>query len=244
MRIVTDNTIGDRTLDEVADWRLALDLFCGVGGACRGLQRFGARGPGWDVIGIDSDPTKARAYPGVFIEHDLREGLPALVDDYDFAVAWASPPCGFATSLQFARSGENLIPLARRLLREVDAEVTILENVPGAREHLHQPVRLCGSVVGLDVRKHRLFETNHFAMTPPCDCPDVEFAFSIGEREAPVDEYRQAHGFRPRADTLGAKALREAIPPQYVDALLGQYIKYAPYHQEKSQNSGGATAHG
>lgn len=244
MRIVTTNTIGDRTLNELHEGPLALDLFCGVGGACRGLQRFGARGPGWDVIGIDIDPAKARTYPGVFIEHDLREGLPAVIEDYDFAVGWASPPCGFATSLQFARSGENLIPLARRLLQAVDAEVTILENVPGAREHLRLPVRLCGSVVGLDVRKHRLFETNHFAMTPPCDCPTAEFTFCIGEHEAPVDEYRRAHGFRRQADDLGAKALREAIPPQYVDALLGQYIKYAPYDQGRSSKPGGGAAHG
>lgn len=199
---------------------LCLDLFCGVGGVGRSIQAYGYR-PFWDVVGIDSDGSKAEKYPGYFIEHDLSQGLPERVKSLEFDLAWASPPCQFATGLQFRRSGENLISLARELLEHVDAEITVIENVPGAREHLNDPVMFCGSAFDLGVQKHRVFETSFPAHSTPCDHPE-RFPFCIGEREHPVEEYRAAHGFRPHAD-LGAKQVRECIPPAYVHELIDQY---------------------
>jgi hypothetical protein len=237
MSVVSDTTIGDRTLDDLWDRPLALDLFAGAGGACRGLQTYGHRRLGWEVIGIDTDPRKVRYYPGVFVKHDLTEGLPEVVDDYadQIEIVWASAPCTFATGLQFARSGENLIPLARDLCQEIDPDVWILENVPGARDHLENPVQLCGSAFGLGVRKHRLFETSFFAHGTPCSHPE-KFDYAIGEREAPVTGYRQAHGLSPHAP-LPAKALREVIPPAYVHELLDQYIHYAPHTYETTHSA-------
>ena len=106
----------------------------------------------------------------------------------------------------------------------------ILENVPGAREHLEKPVQLCGSSFGLGVRKHRPFETSFFAHGTACSHPDG-FDYAIGDREAPVTGYRQAHGLSPRSP-LPAKALREVIPPAYVHERLDQYIHYAPHSHE------------
>lgn len=203
---------------------VCLDLFCGVGGVCRTLQSYGAR-PVWDVIGIDIDGSKADTYPGYFVQHDLREGLPEFVDDLEFDIAWASPACTFATALQFQRSGENLIPLARDLLKQVDAAFTIIENVPDAREHLDAPSQFCGGAFGLGVQKHRLFETSFFSHGTPCDHPDGGFDFCIGDREAPVEEYRAAHGFAPNAD-IRTKQVRECIPPAYVEELQEQYLVY------------------
>ncbi|SDY31887.1 hypothetical protein SAMN04487946_11129 [Halobellus clavatus] len=76
MSVISDGTIGDQALEDLWDRPLALDLFAGAGGACRGLQTYGHHGLGWEVIGIDGDPRKARYYPGVFVKHDLTEGLP------------------------------------------------------------------------------------------------------------------------------------------------------------------------
>lgn len=42
----------------------------------------------------------------------------------------------------------------------------MIENVPGAP--LLEPVQLCGSSLGLDVRRHRLFESNVALLVPPC----------------------------------------------------------------------------
>jgi len=141
-------------------------------------------------------------------------------------VGWASPKCTFATGMQFARSGENLIPLARELLTELNPEVHIIENVPGAADHLKNPVQFCGSAFNLGVQKHRLFETSFYAHGVACNHPEGGFDFCIGDREHPVEEYRVAHGFREDSP-LTAKELREAIPPEYVWELFDQYIHYS-----------------
>lgn len=217
----------------LGDRALVLDLFCGVGGAARTLGDWVPfRGEPFDVLGIDVDASKVDKYPDYFIEYDLTEGLPEIVyelaDRHLIDVIWASPPCQFATNVQFRRSGENLIPLARELMAELpEVPVKIIENVEGAGDHLRNPVRMCGSAFGLGVKKHRLFETNFFAMSGQCDHPD-KFDFCIGDRETPVEEYRAAHGF-PRGCNLTTKELREAIPPAYVRSLLDQYLKYAPH---------------
>ena len=62
---------------------LALDLFCGGGGACIGMQQ-----AGFEVVGIDIKPHKN--YPGHFIQADIHD-LPVSIDDFD--LIWASPPC-------------------------------------------------------------------------------------------------------------------------------------------------------
>ena len=48
---------------------LALDLFCGGGGACIGMQW-----AGFEVVGIDIKPH--RNYPGHFIQADIHERKP------------------------------------------------------------------------------------------------------------------------------------------------------------------------
>jgi len=203
---------------------VCLDLFCGVGGVGRGLTRYG-HGQPWNLIGVDEDGSKADQYPGHFIEHDLAEGLPDAVWNIHFDIAWASPPCTFAAGVQYARSGENLIPLARELLQDVTAEMKVIENVEDARPHLRDPVQFCGGAFDLGVRKHRLFETNFYAHSTQCDHPERGFEFCIGDREAPVEEYRAAHGFRPE-DDLRPKQVRECIPPAYVGELIEQYRRY------------------
>lgn len=208
---------------------LAIDLFCGVGGVARTLQTYGFRGPGWSTLGIDVDGSKADTYPGHFLQWDLEDGLPAIVDDLVVAdvvdIVWASPPCTFATNLQFRRDGKNLIPVARDIVDVIEAPVTIIENVPGAEEHLEGPARFCGSAFGLGVQKHRLFETNFHCYGTACEHPDGGFDFRIGDKEAPVEAYRDAHGFARDAD-LTTKQLREAIPPAYVEELLRQNARY------------------
>lgn len=42
----------------------------------------------------------------------------------------------------------------------------IIENVVGAP--LRNPVMLCGLALGLNVKRHRLFESNAFLMSPGC----------------------------------------------------------------------------
>src|SRR5574340_563595 len=84
---------GTATLPLVTTRRLrALDLFCGAGGAAKGLQR-----AGFEVIGVDINP-QPRYCGQAFVQENALSYLdncnPAL---YDFV--WASPPCQHYTQM-------------------------------------------------------------------------------------------------------------------------------------------------
>src|SRR6185437_7851072 len=67
----------------------ALDLFCGAGGATKGLQN-----AGFHVTGVDLK--RSPRYCGdVFIQADA-----LTVDPRGFDFIWASPPCQAHTSLK------------------------------------------------------------------------------------------------------------------------------------------------
>ena len=200
-----------------------LDLFCGVGGSARGLQELG-----FEVVGFDKEPQPK--YPGEFHQRDLTEGLPAWVLEEEWAGVWASPPCTPFTRIEAFQSGENLIPLARDLVTAVPwAGFRIIENVRGAADWLRDPTRLQGGAFGLGVEKERVFETNFRAASQTASVD--AYAFSIGGQEAPVEDYREAHGFAPDCD-LTAKELREAIPPAYIRHLVEEYRRTGESRQE------------
>lgn len=138
---------------------LMLDLFSGAGGAAEGYYR-----AGFDVVGIDMVPQPN--YPFTFIQGDA---LDVSLWPEGIAVIHASPPCQ-AHSTQTADKTKHvdLIPQTRELLRASGLPY-VIENVEGARKHLIDPARLCGSTFGLDVRRHRLFETSWGYRGLPCD---------------------------------------------------------------------------
>jgi DNA (cytosine-5)-methyltransferase 1 len=134
----------------------ALDLFCGAGGATRGLQL-----AGFDVTGVDISPSP-RYVGDAFLQGDALE---APLEGYD--LVWASPPCQAFTAYRrrpcHVRPRENLIPAVREQLSRLSVP-WVIENVQGAP--LCDARKLCGSMFGLDVRRHRFFEAS-FPMTQP-----------------------------------------------------------------------------
>lgn len=200
----------------------ALDLFCGAGGASMGLHR-----AGYEVTGVDIEPRPS--YPFRFIQADA---LSFPLDGFD--LIWASPPCQ-AFCAYGRRPGKvvprpNLIPAARARLATNGAPY-IIENVEGARAHLLAPVVLCGSMFGLDVRRHRLFETS-FTVTapPPCNHAAQRGSFpqatnrtnrrrtvEIGVYRIPLATQRAAMGI----DWMSLAELSQAIPPAYSEFIAG-----------------------
>lgn len=129
---------------------MALDLYCGGGGAALGLIE-----AGFEVVGVDIDPRHRKVYPGPFIVADSRR---PPVNLHDFDLVWTSPPCqAFSSSTPVDRrsSHPNHIPAIRELLK--GHPCTVIENVPGSP--IRADVVIRGSDVGLPrIERKRLFE--------------------------------------------------------------------------------------
>jgi DNA (cytosine-5)-methyltransferase 1 len=146
----------------------ALDLFCGAGGATKGLQRAGFR-----VVGVDIHPQPH--YCGdEFVQMDALEA-----DCGEFDLIWASPPCQAFTRLRHmhtAKPHPNLIPQTRQLLI-ASGRPYCIENVEEAPlGDSGNLILLCGTMFGLqtpdgraELRRHRLFETSFpILLRPRC----------------------------------------------------------------------------
>ncbi len=208
-----------------------LDLFCKAGGATKGLQR-----AGYHVTGVDIAPQPN--YVGdVFIQADAFEVL-RYGDFSEYDIVWASPPCQGRTA--YKRRPNHVKPvdtdgqIARtRALLQARGMPYIIENVPGAP--LVNPTTLCGSMFGLDVRRHRLFETSFRVEPPHCNHAAQQGSFppatnrtnrrktcEVGVWRIPLDVQRAAMGI----DWMTLEELSEAIPPAY-----SEYLGRAFYEQ-------------
>lgn len=139
---------------------LALDLFCGAGGASMGLYR-----AGFDVFGVDLVARKR--YPFDFIQADVLN-LPFSLDKFDFI--WASPPChAYSVTRHMAvKERPDLVAAVRAMLRAFGG-FTCIENVPGAP--LQNYFKLTGAQFGLNLYRERWFECNFFMLTPDLEYP-------------------------------------------------------------------------
>ncbi len=186
---------------------------------------------GYDVVGVDIEPQPR--YP---FEFHRANALEFPLDGYD--LIWASPPCQGFTAYRrrpgHVRPRANLIPATRDRLISTGVPYAI-ENVPGAP--LHDPVQLCGSSFGLDVRRHRLFETSHPVTVPPCDhgwqAPrfppatnrtNKRCTVEVGVWRIPLAVQRAAMGI----DWMELKELSQAIPPAYAEHLARQLSQPHP----------------
>jgi DNA (cytosine-5)-methyltransferase 1 len=209
----------------------ALDLFCCAGGASAGLAQ-----AGFEVTGIDIQPQPN--YPFEFIQGDALCTDIGWMREFDFI--WASPPCQFATAYKrrkdHVKPCENLIPKARALLLATGRPF-VIENVPGARSALRSPKQLCGSSFGLDVRRHRLFETSMFELPePPCDHSwqtprfppatnrtNLRSTVEVGVWRIPMDVQYAAMG---GCNWMERKELSQAIPPAYAKFIAEAFLQH------------------
>lgn len=121
---------------------------------------------GFDVVGVDIEVQPE--YPFEFIQADAIKYVKEHGDKFDFI--HASPPCQHFTKYNNCRKNlkekyEDLIEPTRQALIE-SGKPYVIENVVGAP--LLNPITLCGSMFGLDVRRHRLFESNMDLEQPKC----------------------------------------------------------------------------
>ena len=119
---------------------------------------------GFEVVGVDIEPKRARRYPFTFI---CADALSPPVQLEEFDLIWASPPCQAYTEVfrgrpEMKEKYPDLLPDTRELLA-ASGRPWIMENVPGAP--LRADVVLTGAMFDLDIVRRRHFECEGF--TPP-----------------------------------------------------------------------------
>ena len=125
-----------------------LDAFC-----CAGGTSYGYHQAGFEVVGVDHKPQPR--FPFEFHQADALEFI--AEHGHEFDVIGASPPCQIHSVTASLSNGNHpdLITSTRKALIST-GKPYIIENVPGAP--LINPLMLCGTMFGLRVIRHRLFE--------------------------------------------------------------------------------------
>lgn len=214
-----------------------LDLFCCGGGASVGYAS-----AGMEVVGVDIQDQAN--YPFQFVKMDALEFLRKYGDEFDFI--HASPPCQGYSSHVTSRQSEfvrtmgrdepKLIPALRSLLGSVGVPY-VIENVIGARNELNATLLLCGTMFGLPIARHRLFETSFWIAQPEhqkCKGVAKRFAQSVGweyrdmsvtgkgRRAGTSERWKKIMGI---GHDLSQHQLTEAIPPAYTKYIGQEFIK-------------------
>lgn len=212
---------------------MGLDLFCGAGGCSKGYAD-----AGFEMTGVDLYPQPH--YPYRFVQADWAEYLAKHWREYDFI--HASPPCqGYSKTKNLKTSRRNhpmLIEPVREALRAT-GKPFVIENVEGAP--LINPLMLCGSMFGLGVLRHRLFECEPPIWWPPSQCQHEgpvmpmwwksrrealkagkTFRYiTVAGRSYLMPEARQAMGI----DWMVRDELSQAIPPAYTRFIGAQVMQ-------------------
>lgn len=189
--------------------------------------------PDAEIIGVDINPQPR--YPFTFVQADALDYLDEHGHEFDFI--HASPPCQAFTAYRrrgvgVGSSYPNLIPSVRTKLVNLGAP-WVIENVVGAP--LDDPVMLCGSSFGLDVRRHRLFQCSAVVMAPPCvhgwqtprfpsatNRSNLRRTVEVGVWRIPLEVQRAAMGI----DWMELRELSESIPPAYTEHIGREFLRH------------------
>lgn len=208
-----------------------LDLFCGAGGCAAGYVR-----AGFEVHGVDIKPMPRYLRSGAssFVQADALEYL--AEHGHEFDAIHASPPCQAFSAMNRAVKAEHpdLVAPVRKILEALGTP-SVIENVPGAP--LRYAIVLCGTMFGLKVRRHRVFEVRPWVLwsLPQCTCADGVIdgrlvGHRTGGRVAPgrtrpphftESDLRAAIG----VPWMTARSSRQAIPPAYTEFIGRQLLR-------------------
>lgn len=209
-----------------------LDLFCGAGGCARGYHD-----AGFDVVGVDIVPQPH--YPYTFIQADAL----VFLDEKNlsgFSAIHASPVCkGYSPlSAMWEKQHPKLIPDVRRRLERTGLP-WVIENVQGAVHELPSSLMLCGTMFGLEIERHRYFESSMLLFAPG-RCQHRQGCISIHGNDVwdstQKGTRRKDGRIRPKSigidagrkamniDGMTGKELSQAIPPIYTCWIGTQFL--------------------
>lgn len=186
---------------------------------------------GFEVTGVDILPQPR--YPFPIIQANVLDLDPAFLTEFDLVLA--APPCQRYTK-EAGQAGTraehpDLIPATRALLAAAGVP-SIIENVETAP--LRRDLLLCGSMFGLRLIRHRLFEVTGFEVEQPAHGEHrADYVTVTGhpggrsKRDGAlgrglVADWREAMGI----DWLPARSLALACPPDYTE-YIGTYARKA-----------------
>ena len=190
---------------------------------------------GFEVVGVDINPQ-----PHFPFEFHQADALKYPLDGFD--VIHASPPCQrFSCAMSLPGCNKNahpdLIEPTRKRL-QLSKTKYVIENVVGAP--LINPIMLCGSSFGLDLRRHRLFELGgFFILSPECNHGWQKPRFPVGvgiKRKGQLSSVVHVFGhsrfkgdtaLRKRAmkiDWMNNNELTQAIPLAYTEYISKQLM--------------------
>jgi len=207
-----------------------LDLFCGAGGAAMGYHR-----AGFDVVGVDINPQ-----PNYPFEFHQADAMTYPLDGFD--AVCASPPCQRYSGMSACRPGlsddyPDLVEATRARL-QASGLPWIIENVPGSPVLKHSGlfdlhgIELCGHMFGLELYRHRHFESSVHLWQPDHPRHLVPGAkaghwrpgeiISVSGNCSPIALARSAMGI----DWMNRSELSEAIPPAYTEYIGAQLLEH------------------
>lgn len=207
-----------------------LDLFAGAGGCTVGYMQ-----AGFCVTAVDNNAKALRRNPAdETIVGDALEVLADVGFVSRFDAIHASPPCQRHSSMSSCRPGladsyPDLISQVRHGL-VASGRAYIIENVIGAP--LIDPVVLCGQMFGLELYRHRAFESNITMAAPQHPTHEVPASraghwtpgtvMSVAGHISPMWKAREVMGI----DWMSRDELVEAIPPAYTEHIGRQLLAH------------------
>jgi DNA (cytosine-5)-methyltransferase 1 len=215
---------------------------------------------GFDVVGVDIEPQPH--YPFEFHQLDALEFL-SINDAYqmsrNFDAIHASPPCQAYSAARHMWKGRladdrhsDLYAPTKALLAKAGLP-WVIENVEGSP--LTDYIILCGDMVGLPLRRHRLFETSWFIWNPPVcrnDHPGATMSVfgggAITTRRDPRNRVRRSGNLKDTRvcvpqrevreamgiDWMNRDELSQAIPPAYTEFIGHQLLRHLAKSEVKS----------
>jgi DNA (cytosine-5)-methyltransferase 1 len=188
---------------------------------------------GFEVVGVDIAPQKN--YPFEFHQADA---MTYPLDGFD--AIHASPPCQAYTRksatwgrarTHYTEHPDLLEPTRERLIES--GLPYVIENVVGAP--IDAQLMLCGSMFGLDIQKHRLFEGNWSMPFPPYTCNHTGLYNPWQGAGRSAQKHRDAQGTPWIPSGGGASRKRgytgdvsNAIPPAYTEFIGKQLLESLP----------------
>lgn len=212
-----------------------LDLFCCEGGAGVGYSR-----AGFDVTGVDIKEQPRN--PHRVIVADAIGYAREHATEYD--AIHASPPCqSYSKAMRHMATPQPMLIDEIREILIASGKPWVIENVVGAPLANDSDlfgrhgVELCGTMFGLRVYRHRIFEASFRLPLPPSSCDHSKHAMNP-HSSAGRHRIYLGHG-RQEPEKLWAKEMgvpwmsrhgaREAVPPCFTE-----WIGKALYDRSRS----------